>query len=209
MGNRPARNKIQQPYNVMVEDAISALKDRPGSTQADVFNYLETKYEGKIPLRAKKNLETVIRSVLKTKKRGRPGRPVGRNTGRKVRFQAKSSGLGRSKPGRLSSRGKNARRLIPPRPGKDSKKSKLPRKMRTLKAGKKLHMPRAKSGGHRLLKKVRGGISRNRATLHRHMNSHPRVVSMTAAKGTKNLDMTVDTIEKQHDHLHNRSHMSS
>lgn len=168
MGNKPARNKMQRPYNEMVEDAISALKDRPGSTQADVFNYLETKYEGRIPPRAKKNLETVIRSVMKTKKgvtkRGGPGRAI-RTTGRKVRFKAKSA-LGRSRPGRLSSRG-NVRRLVP-RLGKDFKK-KLP--LRTLKSGKKLHMLGSKSGGHRLFKRVRGGIFRDRKPRHRHMST--------------------------------------
>jgi hypothetical protein len=73
MGNKPARKMGQQPYNQMVEDAIAALKERPGSTQSDIFQYLEAKYEKKISPRNKKNLESVIRSVIKSKTRG--GRP--------------------------------------------------------------------------------------------------------------------------------------
>ena len=152
MGNKPtSNNRIHQPYNQMVEDAISALKDRPGSTQDDVFDYLETKYEGRIPPRAKKNLETVIRSVIKAKQgvRRGGGRPGTKRTGRKVRFRAKLMGPRRG-PGRPPGRPPEVRKLAP-RVGKESKKA-----HKTLMSGKKLQMPGPKSGGHhRLLKRVR------------------------------------------------------
>lgn len=166
MGNKPIRNsRIQQPYNQMVEDAISALKERPGSTQNDVFNYLETKYEGRIPPKAKKNLETVIRSVIKTKngmKRGN-GRPT-RSTARKVKFKTKLSGPRRKPAGRLPARGR-VRKLVT-RPGKDLKK----KAHKALTSGKKPYMPGAKPGGHRLLKKVRRAIPRDSAAQHRPMS---------------------------------------
>lgn len=137
MGNKPSgRNKIQRPYNEMVEDAISALKDRPGSTEADVFNYLETKYEGRIPPRAKKNLETVIKSVIKTKNgvtRSRSGQSI-RNAGRKVRFKSKNS-LKRIKPNRG-----NGQRVI-----SRSRKTKKKLPSKTFKSGKRLHVSGSKS----------------------------------------------------------------
>lgn len=70
MGNKPARKVVQQPYQTMIEDAVLALKDRPGSTQADIFKYLENKYEGKIPPKVKKNLQLKLKSIKKRSRQG-------------------------------------------------------------------------------------------------------------------------------------------
>jgi hypothetical protein len=65
MGNKPARKMVQQSYQTMIEDAVLALKDRPGSTQADIFKYLENKYQGRIPPKVKKKLQLKLKSIKK------------------------------------------------------------------------------------------------------------------------------------------------
>ena len=70
MGNKPARKMVQQPYQTMIEDAVLALKDRPGSTQADIFKYLENKYQGSIPPKVKKNLQLKLKSITKRSRQG-------------------------------------------------------------------------------------------------------------------------------------------
>jgi flagellar motility protein MotE (MotC chaperone) len=49
MGNKPAGCNSQQPIQALLEDAISALRERPGSTQSDIIKYLESKYDRSIP----------------------------------------------------------------------------------------------------------------------------------------------------------------
>lgn len=70
MGNKPARKMVHQPYQTMIEDAVLALKDRPGSTQADIFKYLENKYQGRIPPKVKKNLQLKLKSITKRSRQG-------------------------------------------------------------------------------------------------------------------------------------------
>lgn len=153
MGNKPDRcRKMQQPYNQMVEDAIAALKDRPGSTQADIFNYLEAKYEGKISPKNKHNLQTVIRSVIQSKKRMGGGGGGGRKPTR-------------GRPGRLKLKGRKPGRGGLPRgrglgrPPKKMFKLKLVMP-KSLKAGKKLGVPRSKGPGN-LFRRVKRGAGRN------------------------------------------------
>ncbi|KAG0579408.1 hypothetical protein KC19_4G097200 [Ceratodon purpureus] len=156
MGNKPARKMGQQPYNQMVEDAIAALKDRPGSTQSDIFQYLEAKYEKKISPKNKKNLETVIRSVIKTKARGAGGRPPMRGFGRRG-GGLKGKGGPRRKFGRGLPRGKirNMSRSLNPKLKKTIPKP----HMTTLKPGKKSLVM---SGGHQrqqLLRRAKRGTT--------------------------------------------------
>ncbi|XP_024370136.1 uncharacterized protein [Physcomitrium patens] len=152
MGNKqPCDNRIHTPYSEMVGDAISALKDRPGSTQSDIFNYLETKYRGKISPIVKKSLKTVIRSIIKTKKgQRRRGRvQLAKNTDRRVRFKAKAGPrkrrrkctqktdrapklkakkLARPKNTKTASKDSNSKKLSKktPRRGSNSKHPKVP-----------------------------------------------------------------------------------
>lgn len=170
MGNKPDRSrKMQQPYNQMVEDAIAALKDRPGSTQADIFNYLEAKYEGRISPKNKQNLQTVIRSVIQTKKRLRTGmgRPSARKFGGRggTRLKAKN-GVRRNKfGGRGLPRGRvRGMTTLQGRAGPSKGLKIMATSLKTPKMGKsKLgHMPKsAKGAGHsqllRRMKRGRGG----------------------------------------------------
>jgi len=162
MGNKPDRSrKTQQPYNQMVEDAIAALKDRPGSTQSDIFNYLEAKYDGKISPTNKQNLQTVIRSVIQSKKMLRTG--IGRKPARERsgRLKAKRRCLPRGRPrgvGRPPGKGLKLKLAMP-------KSLKTPK---TLKSGKKLVMPgRSKGAGH-LLRRVKRGTGRGGKLYLRH-----------------------------------------
>jgi hypothetical protein len=144
----------------MVEDAIAALKDRPGSTQADIFNYLEAKYEGRISPKNKHNLQTVIRSVIQSKKRLRTGMGGRKATTR--RGPGRLKGKGRKLGGRGLPRGR-ARGIMGRPPGKGFKlKLVMPKSLKTpksLKSGKKLVMPRAKGPGG-LLRRVKRGTGR-------------------------------------------------
>lgn len=164
MGNKPARKMGRQPYNQMVEDAISALKERPGSSQTDIIQYLEAKYEKKISPRNKKNLETVMRSVLKSQPRGGGRQPMrgGRSRGG---FKAKGGPrrkFGRSLPRGLPARGRvrNISRQVGP-----ILKKKAPKPhMAALKGpGKKsLVTPGWKAGGHQrqqLLRRAKRGTT--------------------------------------------------
>lgn len=67
MGNRASNttSKINQPYHTLVEDAVAVLKERPGSTQQDIFKLLESKYNGKIPVQIRKTLTVRLRSTIK------------------------------------------------------------------------------------------------------------------------------------------------
>lgn len=108
MGNKPNR-AIQQDYQTMVEDAVSALKERPGSTQTDIFKYLETKYQGRLPPKMKKTLSCKLRLVLKRTRVAfkRPGRPPG---ARKPQSKRKNGSWKRRLPGRGRPFGKKMKR---------------------------------------------------------------------------------------------------
>lgn len=188
MGNKPACKMGQQPYNQMVEDAIAHLKERPGSTQSDIFQYLEAKYEKKISPKNKKNLETVIRSVIKSKMRKRPGRPSMRGFGRR-RGGFKARGGPRRKFGRTV-RGSGKIRNMSRSLGASLMKKKPPKIHMTLKSGKKKSLAKSglKSGGyHRqqlLTRATRGTTMRGSKLLLRPARRTSSVGSMSMSSSS-------------------------
>ncbi|KAH8963355.1 hypothetical protein BDL97_04G004500 [Sphagnum fallax] len=66
MGNKPGgRNKTQQPIQSLLEDAISALREKPGSKPSDIIKYLESKYEKSISTKMKEKLLDRLKPILK------------------------------------------------------------------------------------------------------------------------------------------------
>ncbi len=73
MGNSSSDHaqKSSQPLDTLTDDALVTLKDRPGSTQAEIFKFLEAKYMTKIPMNRKKSVGIRLKAVMQRPTRGR------------------------------------------------------------------------------------------------------------------------------------------
>lgn len=156
MGNKSSNSRARGPqqYQAMVEDAVSALKEHPGSTQADIFKYLENKYSGRITPKVRKILQNVLKSVIRTKPVHRGPRSLARGSKMKRKPGARGGaprgrggGPGRASAGRKAGPGGSSGRSLKkgfikkknPGRGNSNKKQKL--KSRNLKmSGRKLKL---------------------------------------------------------------------
>ncbi|KAH9566128.1 hypothetical protein CY35_04G113700 [Sphagnum magellanicum] len=88
MGNSSSEAKIcEQPLDVLVEDALATLKERPGATEADIFKFLEKKYRTRISSSMKKTVGLRMKAALQ-----RPScRGSGRWTGSSTRGEFESN----------------------------------------------------------------------------------------------------------------------
>jgi hypothetical protein len=109
MGNKPAGCNSQQPIQALLEDAISALRERPGSTQSDIIKYLESKYDKSIPTKTKEKLLDRLKPILKASKmeynRGNNHRGANQGGGGRA-----AQGLGKRKGGGIAAAAKTGRR---------------------------------------------------------------------------------------------------
>lgn len=65
MGNSSSEAKIcEQQLDVLVEDALATLKERPGATEADIFNFLEKKYRARISSSMRKSVGLRLKAAL-------------------------------------------------------------------------------------------------------------------------------------------------
>jgi hypothetical protein len=156
MGNKSSNSRARGPqqYQAMVEDAVSALKEHPGSTQAEIFKYLENKYSGRITPKVRKILQNVLKSVIRTKPVHRGPRSLARGSKMKRKPGARGGaprgrggGPGRASAGRkagpVGSSGRNLKKIVIKKNkfgrGNFNKKQKL--KPRNLKmSGRKLKL---------------------------------------------------------------------
>lgn len=154
MGNKSSNSRARGPqqYQAMVEDAVSALKEHPGSTQADIFKYLENKYSGRITPKVRKILQNVLKSVIRTKPVHRGPRSLARGSKMKRKPVARGGaprgrggGQGRASAGRKAGPGggRNLKKVLikkkKPSRGNVNKKQKV--KSRNLKmSGRKLKL---------------------------------------------------------------------
>ncbi len=121
MGNKSSNSRARGPqqYQAMVEDAVSALKEHPGSTQADIFKYLENKYSGRITPKVRKILQNVLKSVIRTKPVHRGPRSLARGSKMKRKPGARGGaprgrggGPGRASAGRKAGPGGSSGRSL-------------------------------------------------------------------------------------------------
>ena len=151
MGNKSSNRRARGPqqYQAMVEDAVSALKEHPGSTQAEIFKYLENKYSGRMTPKVRKILQNVLKSVIRTKPVHRGPRSLARGSRMKRMpgARGRGGGPGRASAGRKASPGGSSGRNLKKgmikkkKPGRGSVNKKQKLKSRNLQmSGRKLKL---------------------------------------------------------------------
>jgi len=193
MGNKPAGCNSQQPIQALLEDAISALRERPGSTQSDIIKYLESKYDKSIPTKTKEKLLDRLRPILKASKmeynkgnnhrganRGGGGGGGGRGGGRGGGGRA-AQGLGKRNghgTAAAANTGRRACRSITSQTNHRGNKSR--RKLRASSSQpKKLNGSRSmkrKVGGSTCIKQGGRRSSSNNARRHNKMEPRSRII---------------------------------